>query len=111
MGTQSNEETEHIMNLKKIAIAAAAGASLFAALPAFANGWDHGRHYGHYGHSYRAPVVVYRQAPVYYAPAPVYYPPAPVYYAPPPPRVVYPAPVVYGRVPVGNTVISFGARF
>jgi hypothetical protein len=96
------------MNLKKIAIATAASAGLFAAIPAFANGWDHGRH----GHHHRAPVVVYRPAPVYVAPAPVYYyPPAPVYYTPPPPRVVYPAPIVYGRVPVGNAVISFGARF
>ncbi len=98
------------MNLKKIAIATAATAGLFAAIPSFANGWDHGRNNGrHYGHYHRAPVVMYRPAPVYVAPAPVYYQPAPVYYAPP--RVVYPAPVVYGRVPVGHAVIGFGVRF
>src|SRR6478752_4513351 len=107
MGTQSIKETEDVMNLKKIALATAAGASLFAAIPAFAHGWDHGRHYGHY----RAPVVVYRPAPVYVAPAPVYYPPAPVYYNRAPVVYAPPAPVVYGRVPVGNATISFGAYF
>ena len=104
------------MNLKKLAIATATGASLFAAVPAFADNWHHGRHHGHFKphkhYHHRAPVVIYRPAPVVVLrPAPVYYPPAPVYYAPPPPRVIYPAPVVYGRVPVGNAVISFGATF
>jgi hypothetical protein len=105
------------MNLKKIAIATAATAGLFAAsIPAFANGWNHDRDHGrHYGNYHRAPVVVYRPAPMYVAPAPMYYPPAPVYYRPyyrPAPVIVAPpAPVIYGRVPVGNATISFGAYF
>ena len=96
------------MNLKKIALATATGAALFAAIPAFANGWDH-RHHARY---YRAPAYGYYPArPVVVVPAPVYYVrPAPVYYAPPAP-VYYapPRPVIYGQFPVGhNGRVSIG---
>ena len=96
------------MNAKKIVLAAAAGASLLAALPASAHGWE----YRHRPYYYRpAPPVVYVPArPVVVAPppvavpAPVYYQPAPVYYAPP-------APVIYGRIPVAPGLhVSFGFR-
>jgi hypothetical protein len=92
------------MDLKKLALAAAAGTALLAATSAFAEprDWErerdhrsHGKHY-HHDH-YRAPV---RHA---------YYPsrrvvervvvmqPAPVYYAPPPAR-----PVISGQIPIGR---------
>lgn len=87
------------MNLKKLALAAAAGATLLAAAPAFANpphwapayGWRAPHHRPHY--VYRAPAYVYVPAP------------APVYYYPP-------RPVIYGQVPVSpNLRIGFGVRF
>jgi len=99
------------MNLKTIALATATGAALFAAVPAFAHGWDH-RHKARY---YSAPAYVYAPRPVIVAPRPYYYAPvayAPVYY-PPRPVVVRPvAPVLYGSVPIGpNVNIGFGVRF
>ena len=96
------------MNLKKLTLAAAAGAAFLAAAPVLANpphwapayGW-HARHQHHF---HPRPVVIYAPAPVYY------YPPAPVYYAPPP-RVVVPGPVFYGRIPVTPGLrVSFGVR-
>jgi hypothetical protein len=83
------------MDLKKIALATATGAALFAAVPAFAHGWDH-RHHARY---YRAPVYVYASPAYYVRPAPVYYAPPPVYYAP--------RPAIYGRIPLGHHS-SFG---
>jgi len=90
------------MNLKKLALAAAAGTTLLAAAPAFADhrdhrdGWRgdsrnwraqhhrHGHHYPHY------------RARGYYMPPPVYYTtPAPYYYAPR-------SPVIYGQFPLGH---------
>jgi len=91
------------MNLKKIALATAAGAALCAAAPVFADpphwapahGWRH--HHPHYVYGYRAPVVVY------YPARPVYVPPPVVYYPPPPPR-----PVIYGNIPLDHgTRIGF----
>jgi hypothetical protein len=89
---------------RKVVLVIAAGASLAAAAPAFADNWGHDdhddgdRHWHqrdegrvYYGH----PQVVYAPAPVYYVPPQVVYAPAPVYYGPP--QVVYaPAPVYYG---------------
>ena len=94
------------MNLKKLALATAAGAALLATAPAFANpphwapahGWRAKHHHPHY--VYRAPAYVYVPARPVYVPAP-----APVYYYPP-------RPVIYGQVPVGPDVrIGFGVRF
>ena len=100
------------MNLKKLALVAAAGTSLLVAAPAFADhrdswreqshGWrapqhrphyNYGHHYGHrYGHHYGH----YRARGYYMPPPRVYYtPPEPYYYAPP-------APVIYGRIPFGH---------
>ena len=92
------------MNARKIALAAAAGTALMAAVPAFANpphwapayGWRAKHAYPHY---YRAPAYVYYPArPVVIAPPPPYY------YAPP-------APVFYGRIPVTPGVqVGFRVR-
>ena len=85
------------MNLKKLALAAAAGTTLLAAAPAFAQShWNQGysRH-APYRHYHRPRVHYYAPAPVYYAPAPVYYAPPPYYYAPR-------SPVIYGRIPIGH---------
>jgi hypothetical protein len=93
------------MNLKKISLAAAAGFTLLAAAPAFADpqhwapahGWRQHHQPRHY---YRAPAYVYvPAAPVYYAP------PAPVYYYPPP------RPAIYGTVPIGDTRVRIGLQF
>ena len=90
------------MNLKKLALVAAAGTTLLAAAPVFADpghwapahGWRH--HYPHYVYGYRAPAYVYYPAQPVYVPPPVaYYPPQPVYV--PPPR-----PVIYGQVPLNH---------
>jgi len=84
------------MNVKKIILATAAGASLLAALPASAHGWDHRSH-----------------RPYYYYPAPayVYYPAQPAVVAPPPAVYAPPAPVIYGRIPVRPGVtVGFGVR-
>lgn len=101
------------MDLKKLALAAAAGTALLAAAPAFAHapgwapayGWRAAPPRPHY--VYRAPAYVYLPArPVYLRPpAPVYYArPAPVYYAPP-------APVFYGKIPLSPGVqIGFRVR-
>jgi len=106
------------MNAKKIAIALAAGGTLLAATPAFADPprhWDHrapahgwrAKHHHHHPH-YRGTAYVYYPArPVVVLPPPriVYAPPPPVYYAPP-------APVLYGHIPVGpHAGVSFGVRF
>ena len=88
------------MDLKKVALAVAAGTTLLAAAPAFA---DHRDNWRGSSHSWRAPhhrnyyYNSYYRAPRYYMPPPVAYytPPPPYYYAPP-------APVVYGRIPLGN---------
>jgi len=77
---------------RKVLVMLAAGASLIAMAPAFADGWDYERGYGHWHHHVAG--VVY-SAPVYYGPPQVVYAPPPVYYGPP--QVVYaPAPVYYG---------------
>ena len=92
------------MKTRTIALALAAGATLFTAAPAFANppywapahGWRAKQAYP-YRPYYRAPAyVVVPARPVYVAPPPVVYvpPPAPVYYRP--------APAIYGRIPIGN---------
>lgn len=100
------------MDLKKLALAAAAGATLFVAAPAFAqpphwapaHGWRAKHHQPrHHHYYYRAP------AHVYYQPRPVYVPP-PVAYYPPPPVVYYPPPrpVIYGQIPLDRgTRIGF----
>ena len=91
------------MKARKIVLALAAGTTLLAAAPAFADpphwapahGWRAKHHHPHY--YYRAPAYVY------YPARPVVVVPPPVYYAPPPAPVYYrPAPVVYGRIPVGH---------
>lgn len=102
------------MNLKKLALAAAAGTTLLAAAPAFADhrdhwtgpsdGWRAPYHRPHHSHGY------YRERGYYMPPPPVYYtPPAPVYYSPPAPYYYAPrSPVIYGRVPLGhNASIGF----
>jgi hypothetical protein len=81
---------------RKVLVMLAAGASLTAMAPAFADGWDYEHGYGHWRHHEAG--VVY-SAPVYYGPPQVVYAPPPVYYGPP--QVVYaPAPVYYGPPPV-----------
>ena len=91
------------MNLKRLALTAAAGTSLLAAAPAFADpphwapayGW---RAHNHYPHYYRAPAYVY-------------YPARPVVVAPPPAYYYTPAPVLYGQIPVSPGVrIGFRVR-
>lgn len=114
------------MDLKKLALAAAAGTTLLAAAPAFAEprdwarGRDHGRDYGRHERNfrhdnYRAPARHHHyRAPVRH----VYYPPprvvervvvvpaAPVYYDNPPSR-----PVLSAQVPIGrNANINFDFR-
>lgn len=99
------------MNLKKLALGAAAGAALLSAAPVFANppgwapayGWRAPQRHPHY--HYRAPAYVYYPArPVLVVPAP--------YYTAPRPVVVRAAPVIYGNIPVGpNVNIGFGVRF
>ena len=98
-GHVNNQEAD--MNLKKLALAAAAGTTLLAAAPAFANPphWApaYGWHAKHHHHHRPPPVVIYV--------------PAPMYYAPPQPQVVLPGPVFYGQVPVSPGVrVSFGVR-
>jgi hypothetical protein len=92
------------MNLKKLALAAAAGTTLLAAAPVFAHS-DWGPEYGwrgnYYRHHYYRPRVVYAPAPYYYAPRRVYYAPRPVYYEPRP-AYYEPRPVIYGRIPLGH---------
>jgi hypothetical protein len=83
------------MNLKRLALAAAAGTSLLAAAPAFADPphWApaHGWRATHHHHYRSQPVVVYAPAPVYY------YPP--------------PRPVIYGYIPVNPDLrVRFGVR-
>ena len=92
------------MNSRKLALAFAAGASLLAAAPAFANPPQYAPAYG-----WRARPVY----PYYYyrAPAYVYYAAPPVYVVPP--TVVHvapPRPVIYGRFPVSHGV-QIGFRF
>ena len=96
------------MDLKKLALAAAAGTTLLAAAPAFAHppqwapayGWRAKPHHAHYyPHYYRPPAYVY------YPAQPVVVAPAEYYYAPP-------RPVIYGQIPVGPDLrVSFGVRF
>ena len=89
------------MKTRKIALAIAAGATLFAATgaQAYDGRWDRGYHNGHYRH-YGPRVVVRAAYPYYYAPR--YVAPAPYYYAPPAPVYYQPAPAIYGRFPVGH---------
>jgi hypothetical protein len=98
------------MNFKKLALAAAAGTTLLAAAPVFAQSHYYGPSYRYqspYRHHYYRPRAVVYPAPVYYAPEPVYYAPEPVYYAPAP--VYYPPrPVIYGRFGHGRVGISIG---
>src|SRR5216683_721343 len=114
---------------RKVLVMLAAGASLTAMAPAFADGRDYEHGYGYWHHHeagvvYSAPVyygppqVVYAPAPVYYGPPPVVYAPAPAYYGPP--QVVYsqPAPArVYASSPnagnVGGAIAGavIGSRF
>ena len=91
------------MKARKIVLALAAGTTLLAAAPAFADpphrapahGWRAQHYRPHY--YYRAPTYVY------YPVRPVVVAPPPVYYAPPPAPVYYrPVPAVYGRIPVGH---------
>ncbi len=99
------------MRFRKLALAAAAGSTLLAAAPAFADpphwapahGW---RAKAHAPHFYRAPAYVYYPArPVVIAPPPAYYYYAPPYY------YVPPRPAIYGRIPVSPEVaVSFGVR-
>ncbi len=110
------------MNLKKLALGCAAGFTLLAAAPAFADprhgapahGWRaqqpqyqpnfRAQHRPHYRH-YRAPAYVYYQS------RPIYVPP-PVAYYPPPPVVYYePRPVIYGTLPIGDARVRIGLQF
>jgi hypothetical protein len=126
MGWSPQQHKENFMDLKKLALAAAAGTTLLAAAPAFAEprdwarGRDHGRDYGRHERNfrhdnYRAPARHHHyRAPVRH----VYYPPprvvervvvvpaAPVYYDNPPSR-----PVLSAQVPIGrNANINFDFR-
>ena len=91
------------MNLKKLALAAAAGTTLLAAAPAFADHRDHRDNWRGSSHGWRAPAhrhhsyhPGYYRARGYYMPPPVYYTtPAPYYYAPR-------SPVIYGQIPLGH---------
>ena len=87
------------MDLKKLALAAAAGTTLLAAAPAFADHRDHWRgspgwrapqHRQHYYH------------PGNYRARGYYMPPPRVYYTPPAPYYYEPRPVIYGRIPLGH---------
>jgi hypothetical protein len=99
----------YAMNLKKIALAAAAGSALLAAAPAFADPhWGRGHDRGWHGRPY---YPHYYRAPAYY-----YVPPRPVIVAPPAyvyaPPIYAPAPGIYGQVPLGPDVrVNFGVRF
>jgi len=105
------------MDLKKLALAAAAGTTLLAAAPAFAEprdwarghdyGRDYGRHERHFRHDhYRAPVRHVYYPPPRVVERVVVVPVAPVYYAPPPAR-----PVLSAQVPIGrNANINFDLR-
>jgi hypothetical protein len=94
------------MNLKKLALVAAAGTTLLAAAPVFAQSrYDHRDRWSGPSHGWRAPAhrphySYYRARGYYMPPPPVYYTPEPVYYTPPyyAPR----APVIYGRIPLGH---------
>src|SRR5882762_9009543 len=114
---------------RKVLVMLAAGASLTAMAPAFADGWDYEQGYGHWRHHeagvvYSAPVyygppqVVYAPPPVYYGPPQVVYAPAPVYYGPPQAVYSQPAPArVYASSPnagnVGGAIAGavIGSRF
>ena len=99
------------MKTRTLALALAAGTTLLAAAPAFADpghwapayGWRAKHHQPRY--YYPAPAYVYVPArPVVVAPPPVVYAPPPVVYAPP-------APVIYGHIPVRPGVsVNFGVR-
>lgn len=95
------------MNLRKLALVAAAGTTLLVAAPAFADHRDHWRDQSHgwrapqhrphhnYGHHYGHHYGHYRTRGYYMPPPRVYYtPPAPYYYEP--------RPVIYGRIPLGH---------
>ena len=93
---------------RKIAIAAALGAGLALAAPAFADpphwapahGWRAKHHRPHIQYRYRAPAYVYYPArPVVVVPPPRYY------YVPP-------RPVIYGRIPLSRDVdVGFRVAF
>jgi hypothetical protein len=106
-----NPYTEKKMKTsRKVLLTIAAGVSLAATAPAFADHRDHGNHDDGDRHWHRRdegrvyygqPQVVYAPAPVYYGPPQVVYAPAPVYYAPAPAPVYYGQPqVVYGQPPL-----------
>ena len=86
------------MNLKKLALAVAAGSTLLAAAPVFAQSrYDH--RWSGPSHSWRAPYHRYYYSGYYRAPR-YYMPPPVVYYTPPPAYYYEPSPVIYGRVPL-----------
>ena len=88
------------MDLKKLIIAAAAGTTLLAAAPVFAQSRHDYRDYRQ-GPSYGWRAPHYR--PHYYRARGYYYMPPPVVYYTPPPAYYYePSPVIYGRVPLGR---------
>jgi hypothetical protein len=100
MGTSTGKRKETAMNLKKIALALAAGTTLLAAAPVFADPPHRAPAHGWRAHHYRP---YYYPGYVYYPARPVVVAPPPVYYAPPPAPVYYrPAPAVYGQIPVGH---------
>jgi hypothetical protein len=114
MGSTTGKRKETLMKARNLALVLAAGTSLLAAAPAFADpphwapahGWRAKQHRPHF-YPYRVPAYVYAPA------RPVVVVSPPVVYAPPP-RVIYApaAPVIYGQVPVAPGMrVSFGVRF
>jgi hypothetical protein len=88
------------MKARKIVLALAAGTTLLAAAPVFADPPRWAPAHGWRAHHYRP---YYYPGYVYYPARPVVVAPPPVYYAPPPAPVYYrPAPAVYGQIPVGH---------
>jgi hypothetical protein len=92
------------MNLKKLALAAAAGTTLLAATSAFAEPRDWARERDHKWHErqhhhdhYRAPARHAYYPPRHVVERVVVMQPAPVYYAPPPAR-----PVISTQIPIGR---------
>jgi hypothetical protein len=120
MGWSIRHHKENSMDLKKLALAAAAGTTLLAAAPAFAEPQDWARerdhrwnerqfHHDRYDRRdhYRAPVHHgYNPPPRVVERVVVVQQPAPVYYAPPAER-----PVLSAQVPIGrNANINFDLR-
>jgi hypothetical protein len=99
------------MNLKTLTLAVAAGTTLLAAAPVFAQSrHDHRDSWRGSSHNWRA--SQHRQHhyhPGYYRARGYYMPPPRVYYTPPAPYYYAPrTPVIYGQVPLGhNASIGF----